>query len=85
MMAIAMLVGLIGAAVPAAGDELVSNTGTINAGARKLAEEEIAQSFRTGTNKTGYLLESISIDFTNGGRDPGDPVLRVPPRGQRDG
>ena len=74
MMAIAMLVGLIGAAVPAAGDELVSNTGTINVGARKLAEEEIAQSFRTGTNKTGYLLESISIDFTNGGRDPGDPV-----------
>ena len=58
-----------------AADDLVTNLENISAGARSLSEEDMAQSFTTGVNASGYLLESISLHFTNGGRSSTyDPV-----------
>ena len=35
---------------------------------------EVAQPFTTGTNVSGYVLESVSLNFYSGGRDARDPV-----------
>ena len=68
--AMAVVLGLFGAAAPVAADDLVTNLSNIGAGARKLSEEEMAQAFTTGPNVTGYQLESVSLHFTNGSTDP---------------
>ncbi len=60
-----------------AADVLISNLGLTNFGAAndyKLSVNDFAQSFTTGPNVTGYLLESISIDFGAGGSRTHDPV-----------
>ena len=67
--AISVIVGLLGAAGPAAADVLVSNLGQSTAtldNSTKLSVNDIAQRFTTGTASTGYCLESISIDFAVG-------------------
>ena len=67
--AISVIVGLLGAAGPAAADVLVSNLGQSTAAlhdSTKLSVNDIAQRFTTGTASTGYCLESISIDFAVG-------------------
>ncbi len=76
---IAVIVALIGGAGPAAADVLVSNLAqpTLQGDVREsLAGKSYAMPFTTGTNATGYLLESISIKFQNGSRTTGvgDPV-----------
>ena len=68
--AISVIVGLLGAAGPAAAEVLVSNLGQSTAALRdttKLSVNDIAQRFTTGDASTGYCLESISIDFAVGG------------------
>ena len=42
--------------------------------AAKLSINDIAQSFTTGPNADGYLLESVSLDFATGGSRTHDPV-----------
>ena len=77
MTAIAMFVVVMGMAAPATADVLVSNLGQIRTGIdESLAGQSYAMPFTTGTNGTGYILESISIDFQHGSRttSPGDPV-----------
>ena len=81
MTAIAMFVVSMGMAGPAAADVLVSNLGQISLGSgprEKLAGQSYAMPFTTGTNDTGYVLDSISIKFENGswpaGYPLGDPV-----------
>ena len=79
MMAIAVIMGFLGVAGPAAADDLVSNLGqlSLNGGNdERLAFHEFAQAFTTGTNVSGYRLESISIDFEQGGNNAavGDPI-----------
>ena len=77
--AIAMFVVIMGMAGPAAADVLVSNTsqGPRPAGPTEhLAGQSYAMPFTTGSNSTGYILESISINFISGSRTTGavDPV-----------
>ena len=77
MTAIAMFFVIMSIAGPAAADMLVSNLGQVDAGVTEsLAGRSYAQPFMTGTNSTGYLLDSISIEFDRGSRTtgPGDPV-----------
>ena len=60
-----------------AADTLVSNLGVANFGFSnddKLSVNDCAKSFTTGPNVTGYLLESISIDFGAAGSRTHDPV-----------
>ena len=76
---IAMIVALIGGAGPAAAQVLVSNLEQFSVPAQdteRLAGQSYAMPFTTGTNASGYLLESISIEFQNGSRTTGvgDPV-----------
>ena len=71
---IAVIVALIGGAGPAAADVLVSNIEqpSVGSGAKeKLAGQSYAMPFTTGTNGTGYILDSISIKFQKGSRPPG--------------
>ncbi len=68
--AIAVIAALAG---PAAAQVLVSNLSTSASGREGLADSDYIQSFTTGPNVSGYLLESISIDFSRGG-GPHDPV-----------
>ena len=67
---IAVIAALAG---PAAAQDLVTNLSTSASGREGLADSEYIQSFTTGPNVSGYLLESISIDFSRGG-GPHDPV-----------
>ena len=70
--AIAVIAALAGPA--AAQDLLVSNLSTSASGREGLADSEYIQSFTTGPNVSGYLLESISIDFFKGSVGARDPV-----------
>ena len=79
--AIAMFVMIMGIAGPAAAQVLVSNIGQFSIGSgptERLAGKSYAMPFTTGTNASGYLLESISIKFQSGSRPKripvGDPV-----------
>ena len=65
--AIGVIVAFFGAAGPAAADDLVTNLSTSASGREGLADSEYIQSFTTGPNVSGYLLKSISIDFSRGG------------------
>ena len=74
---IAVIVALIGGAGPAAADVLVSNIEQFSIGSgptEKLAGQSYAMPFTTGTNASGYLLESISIKFEVGSRAEGLPI-----------
>ena len=75
--AIAMFVVVMGMAAPATADVLVSNLGEMPTGiTESLAGQSYAMPFTTGSNGTGYILESVSIDFDRGSRTTGvgDPV-----------
>ena len=52
----------------------MSNLSTSASGREGLAGSEYIQSFTTGPNVSGYLLESISIDFVKGSVGARDPV-----------
>ena len=74
---IAVIVALIGGAGPAAAAVLVSNIEqfTLNPGqTEQLAGLSYAMPFKTGTNASGYILESISIDFASGSQREGYPL-----------
>ena len=74
---IAAIVALIGGAGPAAADVLVSNIEqfTLNPGqTEQLAGLSYAMPFKTGTNASGYILDSISIDFASGSQREGYPL-----------
>ena len=71
---IAVIVALFGGAGPVAADTLVTNLSTSASGREGLADSEYIQSFTTGPNASGYLLESISIDFVKGSVGARDPV-----------
>ncbi len=72
---IAVIVPLIGGAGPAAADVLVTNLSdpSLTSGYR-LGEIDFAQPFTTGTNASGYQLESISINFLTGRSREHEPV-----------
>ena len=58
--ACAMLLGNAAAVA----DTLVSNLGqTAGAGTDPLNNNDMAQSFRTGTSATGYMLEGVTLKF----------------------
>ena len=79
VVAINMIVGVFGAAGPAAADDLVGNLHTTLLEDISLSEFDIVQAFTTGPNVTGYLLEAISIDFSRGATIiPGSDSLRSP-------
>ena len=74
---IAAIAGLAVLATPVAADELVSNLAATDfpLGSDSLLDtNDFAQSFRTGSNASGYLLESVSIDFPTGRSRTHDPV-----------
>ena len=72
---IAVIVALIGGAGPAAADDLVSNLAEVSSGIGViLSESNIAMPFTTGTNASGYQLESISINFLTGRSREHEPV-----------
>ena len=72
---IAVIVALIGGAGPAAADDLVSNLAEVSSGIGViLSESDIAMPFTTGTNASGYQLESISINFLTGRSREYEPV-----------
>ena len=75
--AIAMFVMIMGMAGPAAAQVLVSNLSqfALNPGlTENLAGLSYAMPFKTGTNASGYILESISIDFASGSQREGYPL-----------
>ena len=75
--AIAMFVMIMGMAGPAAAQVLVSNLSqfALNPGqTEQLAGLSYAMPFKTGTNASGYILESISIDFASGSQREGYPL-----------
>ena len=72
-----MFVVIMGMAGPAAADVLVSNIEQFSVGAtptERLAGRSYAMPFTTGTNATGYILDSISIKFEKGSRPKGLPI-----------
>ena len=70
-----MIVALIGVAGPAAADDLVSNLAEGSSGIGViLSESDIAMPFTTGTNASGYQLESISLNFRTGRSREYEPV-----------
>ncbi len=74
---IAVIVALIGVAGPAAAQVLVSNIEQPSVGSgptEELAGQSYAMPFTTGTNASGYILDSISIKFQNGSRAKGLPI-----------
>ena len=74
---IAAIIALTVLATPVAADTLVSNLGgtSFSLGQdKRLSVNDFAQSFTTGTNASGYQLESISIDFAIARRHKHDPV-----------
>ena len=75
--AIGVIVCLLGAAGPAAADNLVSNraqSATPATDDLKLDNNDVFQKFTTGTNTGGYCVESISIEFAVGSASSRDPV-----------
>ena len=75
--AIAMFVMIMGIAGPAAAQVLVSNIEQFSVGSgptERLAGQSYAMPFTTGTNASGYILDSISIKFQNGSRPKGFPI-----------
>ena len=71
---IAVIVALIGGAGPAAAQVLVTNLSELSGGGYVLGDVDFAQSFTTGTNASGYQLESISINFRQGRSREYEPV-----------
>ena len=71
---IAVIVALIGGAGPAAADVLVTNLSELSGGGYVLGDVDFAQPFTTGTNASGYQLESISINFRQGRSREHEPV-----------
>ena len=74
---IAAIAALAVLATPVAADVLVSNLGELGVGPAtdyKLSVNDFRMPFTTGTNASGYRLESISIDFNFGGSRTHDPV-----------
>ena len=71
---IAVIVALIGGAGPAAAQVLVTNLSEHTTGGQALGDSDFAQPFTTGTNASGYQLESISIDFVTGRSREHEPV-----------
>ena len=72
---IAVIVALIGVAGPAAAEVLVTNLSEPSiGGGEALGDVDFAQPFTTGTNASGYQLESISIDFVTGRSREYEPV-----------
>ena len=71
---IAVIVALIGGAGPAAAQVLVTNLSEPRAGGYELGDVDFAQPFTTGTNASGYQLESISISFLTGRSRKYEPV-----------
>ena len=71
---IAVIVALIGGAGPAAAQVLVTNLSEPSTGGYELGDVDFAQPFTTGTNASGYQLESISIDFVTGRLREYEPV-----------
>ena len=71
---IAAVLASVGGVGPAAADTLVTNLGSFVSGDLPLGSTDYVQSFTTGSNPTGYLIESISIDFSQGTSDPNKTV-----------
>ena len=72
---IAVIVALIGGAGPAAADDLVSNLNEVSTSiGKRLTKYDIAMPFTTGTNASGYHMESISIAFLRGRSREHEPV-----------
>ena len=71
---IAVIVALIGGAGPAAAQVLVTNLSELSTGGQALGDSDFAQPFTTGTNASGYQLESISINFLTGRSREHEPV-----------
>ena len=71
---IAVIVALIGGAGPAAAQVLVTNLSEPSGGGEALGDVDFAQPFTTGTNASGYQLESISINFREGRSREYEPV-----------
>ena len=74
---VAVIVALASPVQPAGADTLVSNLSGFSltaTPAEALSVNDIAQAFTTGTNVTGYRLESISIDFDSGVSSTRDTV-----------
>ena len=71
---IAVIVALIGGAGPAAAQVLVTNFSEPSVGGKALGDVDFAQPFTTGTNASGYQLESISINFLVGRSREYEPV-----------
>ena len=71
---IAVIVALIGVAGPAAAQVLVTNLSEPRVGGEALGHSDFAQPFTTGTNASGYQLESISINFLVGRSREYEPV-----------
>ena len=71
---IAVIVALIGGAGPAAAQVLVTNLSEPSGGGFALGDVDFAQPFTTGTNASGYQLESISINFRQGRSREYEPV-----------
>ena len=61
-----IIIGLVGGPGAASAEELVSNLSGMNILEYALNEKSVAQAFTTGSNVSGYRLESISIHFTGG-------------------
>ena len=71
---IAMIVALIGGAGPAAAQVLVTNLSEPSKFGYGLGAFDFVQPFTTGTNASGYQLESISINFRQGRSREYEPV-----------
>ena len=71
---IAVIVALIGGAGPAAAQVLVTNLSEPSIGGYVLGDVDFAQPFTTGTNASGYQLESISLNFRQGRSREHEPV-----------
>ena len=71
---IAVIVALIGGAGPAAAQVLVTNLSEPSDFGYALCDSDFAQPFTTGTNASGYQLESISINFLTGRSREHEPV-----------
>ena len=71
---IAVIVALAGLASPAAAQVLVTNLSEPSIAGYVLGDVDFAQPFTTGTNASGYQLESISINFLVGRSREYEPV-----------
>ena len=71
---IAVIVALIGGAGPAAAQVLVTNLSEPSKFGYGLGAFDFVQPFTTGTNASGYQLESISINFRQGRSREYEPV-----------